>query len=184
MANRVIKIPSTSNLRLCFAVLGLCCLMVSNPVLARGVYMTNDEFLVEAFPQQNHSLQKYWLSEVDRENLEAILLRKPSSLRVPYWRAGERSAWVFEEIGKTEPITIGIVVETDKVVAVHILAFRESRGWEVKYPFFRDQFNGVSLQESLQFSTNIDGITGATLSVNAVKKVTAMALYLHQQALQ
>ena len=47
--------------------------------------------------------------------------------------------------------------------------------------FFTRQFVGLTLQASnSQLSETIDGVTGATLSVKAVKKSARFALLLHQ----
>jgi hypothetical protein len=62
-----------------------------------------------------------------------------------------------------------------------VLAFRESRGWEIRYPFFTDQFSGLTLAPDGYLSKPIDGITGATLSVRAVERVTRLALWLNAQ---
>ena len=86
----------------------------------------------------------------------------------------------MDEIGKEQPITVGIVINKSKVSKVEILAFRESRGWEVKYPFFLKQFLGATLKGNNQLDKNIDGITGATLSVRAVRKLSRIALLLHK----
>jgi Na+-translocating ferredoxin:NAD+ oxidoreductase RnfG subunit len=64
---------------------------------------------------------------------------------------------------------------------VTVLAFRESRGWEVKHNFFTQQFINIMKQKDTQLNQSIDGITGATLSVNALKVQTRMALYLHEK---
>jgi hypothetical protein len=64
---------------------------------------------------------------------------------------------------------------------LRVLEFRESRGWEVRYPFFTDQFGGIGLRPDLQLDRPIDGISGATLSVRALKKLARLALYLTQQ---
>lgn len=58
---------------------------------------------------------------------------------------GHESAWVLNEIGKDLPITIGVAVQQGTIEMVRILWFRESRGWEVRYPFFTDQFHDASL---------------------------------------
>ncbi len=84
----------------------------------------------------------------------------------------------MEEIGKERPITTGIVIDQDKIELVRILIFRESRGWEVRYPFFTDQFKEVRLINKNMLDTPIDGISGATLSVNAVTKLARLALML------
>ncbi|WP_373098012.1 FMN-binding protein, partial [Zhongshania sp.] len=97
----------------------------------------------------------------------------------------QKTAWILEEIGKEMPITIGVVVDLDSadgkslaVSRVDILAFRESRGWEVRHDFFTEQFKGAVLVRDDILSQHIDGITGATLSVRAVKQVARIALLL------
>ena len=75
-------------------------------------------------------------------------------------------------------------MDSGAIKLVRILEFRESRGWEVRYPFFTEQFAGVNLTPEYQLGKRIDGVTGATLSVRAVKKIAALALYLHSQVLE
>ena len=106
---------------------------------------------------------------------------KRQGLRIRYWGEGARTAWILEEIGKVKPITVGLVVNDDGLEKIRVLAFRESRGWEVRYPFFTDQFTGVGLMADHDLDRRIDGISGATLSVRALKKLARMALYLHEQ---
>ena len=60
-----------------------------------------------------------------------------------------------------------------------VLVFRESRGWEVRHPFFTDQFRDAGLTGELALDRNIDGISGATLSVRALSRLARLALYLH-----
>ena len=102
-------------------------------------------------------------------------------MRLHYWQQGETTAWILEEIGKTEPITIGVSIEAGKVRNVRVLTFRESRGWEIRYPFFTEQYLGASLDENHGLDRAIDGITGATLSVAAMNKVVRIALLLDRR---
>jgi len=153
-----------------------------SPAWGKGVYLSTEDFLKLAFPEETPVLNKYWLDGEDKELAKEILLHPYKGLRVRHWQQGERTAWIFNEIGKTEPITIGVVIEgtqTPQIVSMHILEFRESRGWEVKYPFFLEQFDNLSLDKQNKLTDNIDGITGATLSVRAVSKTARWALYLH-----
>lgn len=151
---------------------------------AKGEYLTSEQFLSLAFPSRTEQPKAMWLDEAIKQQLTSILNHEYSGLRVRYWQSGQRTAWVFNEIGKEMPITIGVVVDQDKVAQVEILAFRESRGGEVRYPFFRDQFQGLSLADNGRLSKTIDGVSGATLSVRAVTRVTRVALYLHQLAME
>lgn len=165
--------------RTCFL---LCAaLLLSSAVLGKGTYLTVDEFLSSAFGELSPARQKLWLNASQRKSLEGIL-GHPVGLRVSYWRAEKRSAWVLDEIGKELPITIGVVIEGDALLDVRILAFRESRGGEVRYPFFTRQFIGLKLQsETFRLNDSIDGISGATMSVNAVTRASTAALFMHQQ---
>lgn len=154
---------------------------------AKGQYLTSPQFLEKAFPDQvpggAPQPKVLWLNADSKQQLSHILNHRYAALRVRYWLSGNRTAWILEEIGKELPISIGIVVEDDRVVQIEILAFRESRGGEVRHAFFRDQFRGLSLDSDQRLSRHIDGITGATLSVRAVSRSTRAALYLHQLAL-
>ena len=91
--------------------------------------------------------------------------------------------WILEKIGKELPITAGFVISENKVEQFKVLAFRESRGWEIRNDFFTEQFDGAHLTTKNKLDRPIDNITGATMSVNAMKKLSRMALYLHKQVL-
>jgi hypothetical protein len=148
-----------------------------------GRYLTTEEFLQVAFGGNPPQAEVLWVTSRHREPLERLLGHAYRSLRIRYWRDGSRTAWILDEIGKEQPITIGIAVEANAIEEVRILEFREIRGWEVRYPFFTDQFRGATLEDG-ELSADIDGITGATLSVGAVKRVARAALYLHEQVVE
>lgn len=150
---------------------------------AKGVYMTAEQFLASSFPDTPPKSAKLWLTPDVKKQASQILSRPYRSLRVRYWSQQQRSAWIFDEIGKELPITIGVIVNGKGIESVRILAFRESRGGEVRYPFFTNQFEGIKLDDKLRLNSHIDGISGATLSVRAVKRVSRLALYFHQQAI-
>ena len=158
-------------------------LMLAPCIWAKGVYMTADQFLQASFPNTEPEPQVLWLDAELKEQISKILSRPYRSLRIRYWQRDNRSAWIFDEIGKERPITIGLILNKQQIESVQILAFRESRGEEVKYPFFTDQFQGLELNEKNNLSQHIDGITGATLSVNAVKRAAKLALFLSQEVL-
>ena len=120
-----------------------------------------------------------WMSGTVGEEVRKILGHKASRLRQRYWRQGDRSAWVLEEIGKERLITAGIVVGSEGIERVQVLRYRESRGGEIRYPFFTRQYHGARLDAEKHLDRHIDGISGATLSVRAMTRMTRLALYLH-----
>lgn len=144
-------------------------------------YLGRDEFLHLAFGDAAPEMRTLWLTEETRAGAKAAVGWVPSALRLRYWQSGERTAWVLEDIGKDKPITLGIAVAGNRIDRVEVLAFRESRGWEIRYPFFTSQFSGLTLAADGYLSDSIDGITGATLSVRAVERVARLALWLDAQ---
>lgn len=160
--------------------------LVPAPLLAdgQGEYQSPETFLSNSFPEGVPEADVIWLRGEVREGVESILGHRYPSLRIRYWRKEDRSAWILEEIGKEQPITTGILIEAGEIEALRVLIFRESRGWEVKYDFFTDQFDDARLTEDNKLDRHIDNISGATLSVRALTKLARLALYLHQHVQQ
>ena len=155
-------------------------LVASLSALAGGTYQQPEDFLMETFAGQPPPPQAVWLSGALRDEVENLLGHRYPSLRIRYWAQETLSAWILEEVGKDLPITTGIVVRDGRIEQIKVLVFRESRGGEVRYPFFTDQFKNSKLQEDKQLDHRIDNISGATMSVRALVKQARLALLLHQ----
>jgi hypothetical protein len=157
------------------------CLLAVVPAsgYGRGVYQSDAEFLAEVFAGQTPQVDIMWLTDERQTVIKKILGHPYKARRLRYWGVPGKTAWVLEEIGKEEPITTGIVIQGGKISLVRILAYRESRGEEVRHGFFTDQFKGAGMKTTTDLDRHVDGISGATLSVNAVTHLASMALYLH-----
>lgn len=156
-------------------------LVPSMPAIAGGEVEVA-RFLDEALAHPA-TPQTFWLTAEHKPVIRAILGHDYPAARLRYWRSGQRTAWVLEEIGKELPITAGIVIDDGRIERMRVLAYRESRGWEVQSPGFLRQFAGAGLSGEQQLDHGIDGISGATLSVRALTKLARLALWLHHQAL-
>lgn len=166
-------------LRLFFLLL----LVTSGPALAgpggeAGRYMETEDYVRGAFPDGSPTPRTLWISGDLRDAVERVLGHRFAALRLRYWHDGAKSVWILDEIGKELPITIGVTVAGGAIENVRVLEFRESRGWEVRYPFFTDQFVDARLEADGRLDRRIDGITGATLSVGAVTRIARVALLL------
>lgn len=157
-------------------------LLISAYAHAGAVYQEPEAFVDQAFGGTPPEAQVIWLTGDRKTQVHEILGHDYATLRVRYWLQDARSAWVLEEIGKEQPITAGFIVKDGALESVRVLAFRESRGWEIRHPFFTDQFAAATLDARGRLSKPIDGISGATLSVNAMKKLATLALYLDHEA--
>jgi len=146
---------------------------------AKGTYQAPDEFIAQAFSEKVPDPSFVWVKGELKQHIEHILQHKNQYRRIRFWQQGQRSVWVLKEIGKEKPITVGIVIDSNKITQLKVLIFKESRGWEVRYPFFTKQFNQLSLIKDNQLSDRIDSISGATLSVRALRKLARIALLLN-----
>ena len=146
-------------------------------------FQDSGAFLEAVFKQDLPKPQLLWLKKDRRAVAEQILGHKALGMRVRYWQQQGRCVWILEEVGKELPITVGVVISGQQIEQVKVLAFRESRGWEVKHDFFTQQFKGAGLDAGHGLDRAIDGISGATLSVRALKKIARLALYYQQQVL-
>jgi len=156
----------------------LLTVFVCNISLAASAYQTPEEFLSDSFAGHVPEQGMIWISGKRKAAVKQILGHRYPSLRVRYWRKQQRSAWILAETGKEQPITAGLIVNHGRLERIKVLVYRESRGWEVRYPFFTDQFKGIRLGNNENLDRHIDGISGATLSTRAMKKLAALALYL------
>ena len=132
-------------------------------------------FLSETFVQEP-AAETLWIVGDLQPAVRGILERDYPAARVRYWRVGERSVWILDEVGKEMPITVGIAVNNGAVERMRVLVYRESRGREVMSPAFTAQFPGARLDPERKLDRRIDGISGATLSVRALNRLARLAL--------
>ena len=158
-------------------VLVMALLMSVHPAKAKGVYQTEEDFLLEVFSGKVPDQKRLILKSKLRKPIEKILKHPYSGMRVKYWQNDSKTVWILEEVGKEYPITFGMVVSNGKIAKAKVLIFREIRGWEVKYPAFTRQFVGATF-DGKKLDKNIDGVSGATLSVWAMTKIAKIALVL------
>lgn len=154
-------------------------MMVSPAIAAEKIYEKPSAFLDRHFGgvPKTRVLE---LTHDQQTDLKKILGHDYDQKNIRYWQEHGKTAWILSEIGKTEPITTGYVIKEGAIVETKVLIYRESHGWEVSRPFFTKQFVGARLKGD-RVSREIDGIVGATLSVRALTKLSAVALYLSQQ---
>jgi Na+-translocating ferredoxin:NAD+ oxidoreductase RnfG subunit len=143
---------------------------------AEQVFEDPNDFINKAFDGKIPESEFLWLKEEQKAKIKKILGHDYSSSRIRYWKNSTRTLWILDEIGKVKPITTGVIIEDGKIKEVKVLIYRESHGWEVCHPFFTNQFVGTEIDKDNKLNKEIDGISGATLSVNALKRMSRLAL--------
>lgn len=157
--------------------LALACFLIIPVTLWAEPYLTTAQFLENAFGASQPKIETLWITKDVAVQTEKILGHVPKQLRIRYWSNASQTAWILDEVGKEEPITAGFVIQSGKLNQAMVLNYRESRGGEVRHPNFLKQYQGADLQKDYQLDKNIDGISGATLSVRAMGRMARLALY-------
>jgi FAD:protein FMN transferase len=158
-------------------------LLASAPVSAQ-VFMTEQQALKAAFGVASEvEREEKFIATADRRVLSSSGLRFHDSAVT--FLVGKKSgiptgyALVMNEIGKSEPITFMVVMSPDqRVIDVHVMVYRESRGAEVHEKRFLRQFRGKRASDSIQVNNDIINYSGATLSSQAVAQGVKRALTL------
>ena len=74
-------------------------------------------------------------------------------------------------LGKSLPITYLTCFNMDgQLINAHIVKYREDYGYEVGNKRWLNQFIGLGINSDFIIGKNIDGISGATISVNSVTR--------------
>lgn len=147
--------------------------------LAQEVMLSKEDFLKTAFEEDIPKRKGLRFKGEVKETAQKIMGSNYKKIRIKYWRQGEKTAWILEKIGKVKLITAGFIIESCRISSIHVLVYRETHGWEVKYPSFRDQFVGANMVGGSKLNKRIDGIAGATMSVNSMTKMAKLALTMH-----
>jgi FAD:protein FMN transferase len=149
------------------------------------LYLTEEQALRLTFPKSERVLKEtHVLSDDELEVVEKRLRFRLSDRSFTFYRGESSSgtdgyATIANEIGKDQFITFIVGIRPDfKVQRVALMVFRESRGWEVDDPRFTDQFRGKSVKDRLVVSSDIEAVTGATLSSRAFCRGTKKALVI------
>lgn len=101
--------------------------------------------------------------------IDSLKADSASVLRISHGGALDGFAVVRNVKGKDQPITFLVAVGSDGLLRdVDILVYREPYGGEVAYEPWRKQFRGKGPDAPLAVGKDIRGISGATISVNAV----------------
>ena len=78
---------------------------------------------------------------------------------------------MYNILGKAMPITFLVSVEIDgRIINSEVIKYREAYGGEVGNKNWLAQFTHFSETSNFKLGKNIDGISGATISVNSLTK--------------
>jgi hypothetical protein len=171
----------------------LVCLLSSLgiPLLAsaqEGIFLREEEAPKAVFPEGTSFDRKMIRST---EELKEKIRQRMGKAKTSVWedsyvtfiaKKGDAIlgyAVIVEEIGKHRPITFVVGVGNDrKIKDAALMVYREAYGGEVRDRRFLQQYKGKELKDPLLPYRDIQSISGATLSVEAIGRGSKKALAL------
>jgi hypothetical protein len=159
--------------------LALLCSMSVKAFELYKTFQTPEVFLGEVFNNKVPAPKLLVLNGASQSKIAAVFNRSFPQQRIRYWENGDKTVWIFDDIGKEGyvPTTSGFVINNGVVESSKVLIYRESRGEQVAEPSFLNQING-SKAAGNNLDKPVDNITGATLSVDMMKRMARTAITL------
>lgn len=154
-------------------------LSCATPLLAATTYWTTPALLKHFFKDS----ERVRSVEVTGAELRDAGVAAPKGKYLVYvGQTGDHIdgyAIVDDEKGQHMPITFGFMLDLDgRIRDVQVMTYREPYGDEIKDRRFLDQFVGRSLTDAIKPGVDVDGVTGATISVKSTTVAARRALAL------
>ena len=128
--------------------------------------------------------KKFPISKKIKKKIQNQVKQKFYRNQIYYWtiKLNETTHYALLDntLGKTMPITF-LVMFNDKQEVIHssIIKYREGYGGEISGTAWLKQFVGMKQDSLFKFGREIDGITGATISVKSFTKgISKLSLLL------
>ena len=147
---------------------------------ATTVYQKPSEFIRSVCGGKIPTTRTLTLTASHQSKIRRLMGHEYRPSKVRYWMSGRRMVVILEEVGKTQPITTGFVVNGGKIELVKMLIYRETIGAEVRRTSFTNQFKGATIGSNGKLTRRINNIAGATLSTRAFMEMGRVAVYLDQ----
>ena len=85
-------------------------------------------------------------------------------------------------IGKSMPITFFVLLDPEgNIISTNIIKYREPYGGAVSSENWNEQFTGKNSNSDFTVGTSVNGISGATISVNSVTKGIRKITFLYDE---
>lgn len=121
-----------------------------------------------------------------RSKLKILKSRELDTLYVSFFIHKGKSIVVIPAQSKGKTLDFSFLVyvdlQSDEIVNVDVVEYRETHGMEIDYPVFRKQFRGKKKPNEIIFRRHIRNITGATISARSITMAVRDVLIIYQKA--
>ncbi|MEO7934423.1 MAG: FMN-binding protein [Chthoniobacterales bacterium] len=145
--------------------------LIGSAVAGHGeIYLTVAQAQQAIFPGKTCTAAPMTLTPEQRKAIEAACKVRVRQAEVQAWKVAGGGWFIVDEvIGKHEFITWACGIRADgSVQGIEIMEYRETYGGEVRNPKWRAQFTGKTVASPIKLDSDIQNISGATLSSNHI----------------
>jgi Na+-translocating ferredoxin:NAD+ oxidoreductase RnfG subunit len=156
---------------------------VSTSVYAKS-YFTLEQAQQAIFPGAKLVEAFVTLTDAQKREIEQRSGVNVRSSEMRLWRVVGGGYFVVDEVvGKHELITYAVGLTAEGAVKqIEIMDYRENYGYEIRNARWRDQFTGKTSASPLKVDTDIQNISGATLSCRHVTEGVRRVLASYETA--
>jgi len=152
-------------------------LLINSIVSAQSIKEVTEQKLREIYPDSTKiEFTKISLDRSVAKPIEKLCRQKFFRNELYTWKILTNDSTIVyalldNVIGKTQPISFLVILDGQgDVQSVQVIKYRESHGGEVTNQNWLNQFINLNAKSGYLPGKDIDGISGATLSVNALSK--------------
>ncbi len=152
-------------------------LLINSIVNAQSIKEVSEQKLREIYPENIKIVfKKISLDRSVAKPIEKLCRQKFFRNELYTWKILTNDSTIAyalldNVIGKTQPISFMVILdEQGDIQSVFVIKYRESHGGEVTNQNWLNQFMHRNAESGYLSGKDIDGISGATLSVNALNK--------------
>lgn len=158
---------------------------------AAAKYMSVEQARALIFPAADEYVAKpvqltpEQMREIDRAS--GVRGRTPQQAVWQVLSKGRPMGWFFVDqvIGKHQLITYALGINADGTVRqIEVIEYLENVGSQVRYQRWLNQFVGKTVDSLLQIDSDIENISGATLSAHHITEGVRRLLFVHRAVLR
>ena len=167
-------------------------IILTSFLVAGDIKITCEEHLFNLYPKNTDiRMHIFQLDKQIKNKVENIVKQRFYKDKLYYWTITEgdsTKAYAFLDnvIGKSMPITFMVILNIDgEIENVNVIKYREAYGSEVGSKSWLQQFINFNNNSDYNIGKDIDGISGATISVKSIskgmKKITTLYPLIQSQ---
>ena len=160
-------------------------LILVNLVSGASLGEDAEKAITDIFPNASLHFESQPLQQSAKTKAEQAAKQRFSLDKLFIWQVRQNNetiayALMDNVVGKVQPITyLGVYTNDLDIRHVQVLRYREQIGGAVQNQQWLKQFRGTSPESSFERGKDVDGITGATISVDAlISGLKRMSVYL------